>query len=125
VSFTDGGERFPENRVIKLSHELTAEHGFVAVPGDDIDATAEGILNHPEIARIASRPGDLQHGVLLGRLRMIAMGWKWEPDALGSIGSVLRSVGVISESEEDWLRSAGAAWSEAPRPKAERQPLQR
>lgn len=105
-------ERFPDNRVIGLSHQLTSSRDFVLLPGDDIDGVAHGILSHPEIGRIKSRPEDVQHGELLGRLRMIAEGWRWEADALGSIGSVLRSVGVISEAEEDWLRSAGPAWSD-------------
>lgn len=112
VSFT-ARERFPDNRVIRLSHQLTSEHEFVVLPGDDIDRMAQRILSQPEIGRIKSRPEDLQHGELLGRLRMIAEGWRLEPDALGSIGSVLRSVGVISEVEEDWLQSAGPAWSDS------------
>ena len=110
VTFGDGVGRFPENRVITLTHQLTSEHHFTVRPDDDLDATAEKILNDPEIGRIASRPADLEHGVLLGRLRVVAQGWKLEPGALGDIGSALRSVGVITESEEDWLHSAGAAW---------------
>ncbi len=110
MTFGDGVGRFPENRVITLTHQLTSEHHFTVRPDDDLDATAEKILNDPEIGRIASRPADLEHGVLLGRLRVVAQGWKLEPGALGDIGSALRSVGVITESEEDWLHSAGAAW---------------
>jgi hypothetical protein len=112
VTFADGGVRFPDNRVITLSHELTSEPHFNVPPNGDLDATAQTILRDAEIGRIASRPADLQHGVLLGRLRVVAQGWTLQPDVLGDIGSVLRSVGVISESEEDWLQSAGAAWSD-------------
>jgi hypothetical protein len=112
VHFAARGERFPDNRVITLSHALTSEHHFVARPGDDLDAIVASILSDAEISRIASRPDDIQQSVLLGRLRTIGQRWKWEPNALGDIGSVLRSVGVLSESEEDWLQSAGAAWSD-------------
>lgn len=112
VDYRPADDRSPGPSRIVLTHELSGERSFSVPDETQFESVVSRILGLSEIKSIRERPKALEHATLLGRLRVTGLGNRLPREAMADIGSVLRSVGLISEAEEDWLAMAGAAWSE-------------
>ena len=112
VSYEPVGPQAPGRFKIVMSHELSGERSFSVPDQDAIGPIVASILGSSEVAAVHRRPRRTKHSVLLGRLRVTALAHRLSRRTLADIGSVLRSVGIISDDEELWLGEAGGAWSD-------------
>lgn len=101
-----------EYDTVILEHPLTTPFEFSFNSNEPTGATVSRLLQRTEFGAIADAPDALPHVQLLGKLRSVAPVWGWDDRALTGIARVLRSEGLLTEAEADWLEAAGPAWAD-------------
>jgi hypothetical protein len=96
---------------IDLSHPLTSGSAF-AWRSDDPNPIAfvASCLTDREFEVIRSRPTQMPHESLIGRIRVSAQANSWDADVVAVVARILRHEGLLTDAEAAWLEEAGPAW---------------
>lgn len=98
---------------LHFNHELSASFTLTLTTERDVLAGLDDALTQPEFRIISQGPRPAPHASLLRMLRQRSGMYGWAPNVLGEVAATLAVLGLLTEAEAEWLRTAGVPWNPA------------
>lgn len=96
---------------LTVDHCLSTPYGLgFANDGSDHTDFISDFLLAPEFSFVERRPEEISHASLLKKIRQAGQANLWDSSVIVVLARVLRSEGLLTRVEADWLSTAGPAW---------------